>query len=249
MKAIILVAGRGSRLGALTDNKPKTLTELAGKPLLEWQMQALTDANVNKISLVTGYHADSFSSYGLECHYNSRWNQTNMVRSLLCASAELERESHLISYGDIAYRSEAVKALMSADADIAITYDTRWYDLWSLRFDDPFSDAESFMHKDGELQSIGAKTHTLEETQGQYMGLLKFSPCGWKSVLDTVMQLDETSVDKLDMTSLLNALLQSGVTIAAVPISGGWVEVDAPSDIDLYTRLLEQSDWSHDWRA
>ena len=55
--AIILAAGRGSRMRELTDTKPKCLLELAGRPLLHWQLDALRDAGVERIVLVRGYAA------------------------------------------------------------------------------------------------------------------------------------------------------------------------------------------------
>lgn len=248
MKAIILAAGRGSRLGSLTEHKPKPLTILAGKSLLEWQMMALEGAGVSEISLVTGYCAEALANYGRTCHHNSRWQETNMVRSLLCASATLAEDTHIISYGDIVYRPDFVRRLMDLDANIAITFDTRWFELWSARFEDPLLDAESFRHSDGQLLSIGDKVLDVADIQGQYMGLLKFTPAGWRAVCSLVATLDEVVLDRLDMTSLLQRLLNSGQSIAVVPIDGGWVEVDEPQDITLYDSKTREVGWSHDWR-
>ena len=55
MKAIILAAGRGSRMKNLTDEKPKCLAKLRGKPLLEWQLTSLREAGIEDIAIVTGY--------------------------------------------------------------------------------------------------------------------------------------------------------------------------------------------------
>ena len=58
MKAILLAAGRGSRMGSLTQDMPKCLTPLHGKPLLEWQLKALREAGCNSIGMVRGYRAE-----------------------------------------------------------------------------------------------------------------------------------------------------------------------------------------------
>ena len=55
MKAIILAAGRGSRMGGLTDTQPKGLVSLRGKPLLEWRLASLRAAGIHEIALITGY--------------------------------------------------------------------------------------------------------------------------------------------------------------------------------------------------
>ena len=55
MKAIILAAGRGSRMKNLTSDKPKCLVKLHGKPLLEWQLESMYKSGISEIAVVTGY--------------------------------------------------------------------------------------------------------------------------------------------------------------------------------------------------
>lgn len=50
------------------------------------------------------------------------------------------------------------------------------------------------------------------------------------------------------MTTLLSLLIFKGVSVAAVPVQGGWVEVDMATDIQLYERELVAGTWTHDWR-
>jgi dTDP-glucose pyrophosphorylase len=80
------------------------------------------------------------------------------------------------------------------------------------------------------------------------MGLLRFSATGQKIVADYVKSLSPEKADKLDMTSLLRALLARGANIGAVPVSGGWCECDTENDITLYEEKLAAGTWSHDWR-
>lgn len=249
MDAIILAAGRGSRLGNLTREIPKPLTLLAGKSLVEWQINALEVAGIQKINLVTGYASDKLIPYGDSHIYNPYWATSNMVRSLMSVDSLLSTQPYLISYGDIVYRSDIISDLLDSSGDISITFDVDWWDLWSIRFTDPLSDAESFQHEHGRLLSIGERVSDRALINGQYMGLLKFNPVGWLQVRSILAGLDRVSVDKLDMTSLLRLLLQKGIKITVVPIRGGWVEVDNPSDIALYEHIIQQPGWSHDWRV
>lgn len=248
MDAIILAAGRGSRLGDLTAQQPKPLTQLAGKPLLEWQLAALHDAGVQKITLITGYASQKLESYADLRLYNSDWASSNMVRSLLRADELLRSSPQLVCYGDIVYRSAIIKALSASLFDLAISYDTEWWELWSARFDNPLEDAESFQSENGQLQSIGLRVNDMALIKGQYMGLLKFTPEGWQQVKSWLETLTAEQVDKLDMTSLLQNLLQQGISINTIPVHGGWVEVDNPSDIALYEQKIIALGWSHDWR-
>lgn len=249
MDAIILAAGRGSRLGKLTDVTPKPLTPLSGKPLLVWQLHALNQTQVDTVHIVTGYQAESFANFGAQRLFNPDWANSNMVRSLLCADSILSSKEALVCYGDIVYRHDIIDALIGGNSDITISYDSNWLALWSARFEDPLADAESFKQHNGKLVSIGERALSTSTIQGQYMGLLKFTPKGWIQVKQYLESKSAAEIDKLDMTSLLAQLLASGVEINTVAIQGGWVEVDNPQDITLYEEKINSSAWSHDWRS
>ena len=62
MKAIILAAGRGSRMCQLTEEQPKCLTKLAGKSLLEWQQEALKATGIQEIVVVGGYRYEDLKN-------------------------------------------------------------------------------------------------------------------------------------------------------------------------------------------
>lgn len=238
MKALILAAGRGSRMGHLTEEVPKCLTHFAGKPLLEWQTNALRAAGIMEIGVVRGYRAHLLERPDLTPFDNSRWAETNMVASLTCARAWLAADPVVVSYSDIFYPAAAVRALMAAPGDIAITYDPDWLAIWSRRFADPLSDAETFRTEDGRVVDIGRKTISLDDIQGQYMGLLKFTPAGWAAVENYLGGLTPERQDRLDMTSLLSGLIAADQKVQAVAVSGPWGEVDSKDDLDVYEAMV-----------
>jgi len=251
MKGIILAAGRGSRMGPLTDERPKCLTELAGRTLLEWQIEAMRKAGVRGVLIVGGYQQAHLEGYGCEVIANPRWDQTNMVASLMCAAKVLEQETCIVSYSDIVYHPDAVQRLAGLNAEIAISYDSRWRELWEARFDDPLGDAETFREHNGRLTDIGRKTSDISDICGQYMGLLKFSPVGWERTVRLIGTHDGSTIDRLDMTTLLQKLIGENIAIRVVEVEGRWCEVDTEQDLDLYVARVrsEQSKaWSHDWR-
>jgi L-glutamine-phosphate cytidylyltransferase len=249
MRGIILGAGRGSRMQGLTAEQPKCLTVLAGRTLLDWQIDALKRAGVSEIAVVRGYRAEMLSNPSFATFDNPRWSETNMVMSLLYASKWLQQDTCIVSYSDIVYKAEIVSALAASDASIAITYDRLWHQLWSDRFANPLEDAETFRTDGtGRLVEIGARAASLEEIQGQYMGLLKFTPDGWSQVETYVNSLPSADQDKLDMTSLLRRLLAMGAEIGTVPVQGGWCEVDSESDLRLYqSKISTEKSWAHAW--
>lgn len=239
MKAIILAAGRGSRMGARTADGPKCLTVLAGRTLLSRQWEALTGAGAGEIGIVRGYRADRIDVPGAAYFENPRWEQTNMVQSLRAADDWLKADACIVSYGDIVYSASAARRLMDCPGDIAITYDPNWLALWSARFESPLSDAETFRTADdGRLVEIGGKAANIEQVRGQYMGLLKFTPRGWQTVSNYLATLEPSAVDRLDMTGLLSRLLATGARIDTVPISDRWFEVDSERDLALYETML-----------
>ncbi|MDX2416359.1 MAG: phosphocholine cytidylyltransferase family protein [Xanthomonadales bacterium] len=237
MKAIILAAGRGSRMQGLTDNKPKGLVEFRGKHLLDWQLAALRAAHISEIAIVTGYRRELFASWKLKEFHNSRWQETNMVSSLECASDWLKFEPCIVSYSDIFYESSAVTTLINASADLAITYDENWRSLWESRFGDPLSDAETFRldTEDGTLLEIGNKPKTIDEIEGQYMGLLRFTPKGWDEVVKIRAALAREICDQMHMTGTLQKIIKEGrVPVTALPYRGNWGEVDSEKDLLAY---------------
>lgn len=238
-RAIILAAGRGSRLGGHTGDRPKCLVPVGGRPLLEWQIDALAKAGVTSIAVVRGYEGWQLEGRATELFDNPRWAQTNMVRSLECAAAWLRESACIVSYSDIIYFESAVRQLIAAESDIAITFDREWRKQWEDRFGDPLIDAETFqVDGSGRVTDIGRKPTSLDQVNGQYMGLLKFTPAGWRDVESELAAAGPTTVDRLDMTSLLRLLIGRGVQVQGVGLSERWFEVDSPSDLELCEQFL-----------
>jgi choline kinase len=247
--AIILAAGRGSRLGELGNEQPKCLLTLAGRTLLEWQMAALKESGVTDIGIVRGYRKEQISPSGCTLLENSRWHDTNMVETLVCASEILANSTCVVSYADIVYHPSIVSSLLESNGDIAMTYDEQWLSLWRERFEDPLIDAESLKINDGQIVAIGARVNSVSEIEGQYMGLLKFTPSGWHQVEAYLSTLDQAPRDRLAMTDLLSGLIDFGCTISGVAVSGKWCEVDDADDLGLYeARIAQDAQWKHDWR-
>ena len=240
MRAVILAAGRGSRLGHLGADRPKCLVEFAGKPLIERQIAALRRGGVERSGWSAGYRAEMIDFPGLSCFLNERWAETNMVMSLTAAAAWLRSGPAIVSYGDIFYRSELVRGLAGAPGQLVISYDRDWRRLWTRRFVDPLTDAETFQSMPtGQLLEIGGKATRIEEIQGQYMGLLKFTPPAWSIVEALLATLDAPIRDKLDMTGLLGRLLAGNeLSISTFGADGQWGEIDNAQDVALYEDMV-----------
>ncbi|RIL08051.1 MAG: nucleotidyl transferase [Proteobacteria bacterium] len=237
-------------MGRATENAPKCLLEIAGRTLLDWQIAALRRAGIEQIAIVRGYRADSVTGPHLLLE-NSRWESTNMVRSLEQASDLLARGLCIVVYSDIAFHPEIITRLLGSDHEIAIAVDTRWRELWTLRFENPLADAETLRLENGRVADIGARPRSYADVEAQYIGLTRLTPNGWNALRLALATLPPADVDRLDITSLLRLAISRGQQVAAVPIEGRWCEVDSETDLASYARLTSRMSgelWSHDWR-
>jgi choline kinase len=244
LRAVILAAGRGSRMGALGDGRPKCLVELEGQPLIARQIAALRHGGVDQIGVVRGYRADLIDFPDLTYFANERWSETNMVMSLAAAATWLCAGPVIVSYADIFYRGSLVRGLAGAPGQLVITYDRAWRDLWTRRFADPLTDAETFrLDGAGQLLEIGGRTTRIEDIEGQYMGLLKFTPPAWSVIEKLLSTLDAAIRDRLDMTGLLRRLLAAReLPIGTFGTDGQWGEIDNPEDVALYRNMVRDGD-------
>jgi choline kinase len=244
MRAVILAAGRGSRMGNLGDDRPKCLVDLQGKSLIERQIAALRRGGMDEIGVVRGYRAEMIDFPGLSYFANQRWAETNMVMSLAAAAPWLRSGPVIISYADIFYRSELVRGLAGAPGQLVIGYDRAWRRLWTRRFADPLADAETFrIDGAGQLLEIGGKTTRIEDIEGQYMGLLKFTPPAWSAVEALLNTLDAPIRDRLDVTGLLRRLLdRKQLAIGTYGTDGHWGEIDNPQDVKLYEKMVSEGE-------
>ena len=250
-RAIILAAGRGSRLGHLTDTKPKCLTEVAGRPLLEWMLSALFQSGIERVLIVGGYGYESLEPYQsptVSALRYAQWAETNMLGTLQAAGAWLAAEPCLITYSDIAVRPAHFATLRAATGDIVVANNTLWQTLWSARFEDPLNDAENFVFDTGMLRKIAGRPVDILEIGGQFMGLVKTTPAGWAQ-LNKLMTDDPTLAREGDTTKLLARGLSADIPIHVVDCAGGWIEIDSEADLRAVERRIAKKNWAHDWRA
>lgn len=245
MRAIILAAGEGTRLRPYTLDRPKCLVELAGRPLLAWQLDALRQAGITDITVVTGYRSEQIAPFGLATRHNPNYACTNMVGSLMCAADLFDgRDDVLIAYADIVYEPRIVRALVACTEAICTTVDQLWLRLWSMRTATPLTEAETLkMDARGDIIELGRRPTSYDEIEAQYMGLIRVradvAP-QWPAVyqtLDPAGLYDGKNRANMYMTSYLQYLIDHGHPVRAVPVDGGWLEVDSASDLELYARL------------
>jgi L-glutamine-phosphate cytidylyltransferase len=241
LRALILAAGRGSRMRELTASHPKALVQLNGRSLIQRQIEVLRQGGAAEIGIVTGYRASCIEGMADQSFFNSTWEDTGIVASLRCAAPWLEAGPVLVSYSDIFYSASTVTALRTANGALVVSYDPFWLKLWSMRFADPRDDAETFeLNGDGHVVDIGRPLREREFPKGQYMGLFRIEPSGWRQLIGALDALPECKRGMVDTTTLLREAISHGATIYAVENRGPWGEIDCPEDIAVYERLYPE---------
>lgn len=238
-QVVILAAGEGSRLRPYTLDRPKCLVEVEGKSLLQRHLEVLHAEHLTDVSIVTGYLGEQLANRGMTVYQNPRYAETNMVWTLFCAESALNRET-IVAYGDIVYSRSNLRVLLESNADVAVVIDRQWESYWRARFENPLDDAETLkLDAQGNIVELGQKPQALSEIQGQYIGLMKFSEKGLstlKATFDDAKQhgsLRGKLLERAYMTDILQAMIDAGCRVEAVPVDGQWVEVDNAVDLSL----------------
>lgn len=236
-KVILLLAGEGTRLRPYTDDRPKCMVKVDGVSLIDHQLTVLKSQGLDNIIMIGGYKSEMLKRYGYKLMCNSRYSETNMVWTLFCADTELNGDV-IISYGDIVYSENTLKALLNSKADIAVSIDKNWESYWRARNENPLDDAETLkIQSDGSIIEIGQKPKSLDEIEGQYMGLMKFTNNGLKQlkavyndalILGTLLG---RNVEEAYMTDLLQAVINTGQKVMSIPTNDKWIEVDTVEDL------------------
>ncbi len=260
-RALILAAGQGTRLRPLTNDKPKCLVPLLGRPLLERPVTTLRKANINEIHIATGYRSDQIEALGFDTSYNPRYAETNMVETMFCAIDYIKQsvksgEDLIIAYGDIVYQDENLASLLACEDEIALMIDAKWEDLWRLRLDNPLDDAETLiMDTNGFVKELGKKPESYKRIQGQYTGLIKLRSNKVNDFIDFYQQLDRSAnydgknFENMYMTSFLQLLINADWQTKAVVVNSGWLEIDSVEDLEQYERMFKKGELDFFYRA
>lgn len=251
MKAIILAAGLGTRLGKYTKDMPKCMLNFNGKPLIEWQLETLKKAGISDIVIIKGYKPEKIAIPNVKYYINEDYDVTNMVDTLFAAENELDSDT-LILYSDILYELKLIKKVIESRKDIGVTVDSNYLEYWKERHDNLNEDTESLVIKNGKIIELGETGCNIEKAKYRYVGILKFSGKGCeilKKVYKKNKQLyfdKETpwlrskSFKKAYMTCMLQSIINEGYNVMPIKIEKGWLEFDSVKDYEKYTSWLKE---------
>lgn len=230
MKALILAAGIGTRLAPITDQIPKSLVPVNGKPILMKQIENLYGNGVDDITVISGYKAKI-----LKCAVHDKWSKIHVIEYSNYASTnnmysaylgirtmfpDGEMEPFLMMNADVFFDASVIKALLADRAENAVVVDIGRY----------LEESMKVAEKDGRLTSI-SKGITEKEALGSSIDVYKFGRDGGKAFFGKCVEYIERRVElKLWSEVALNDAF-ADVEFRACPMEGRWLEIDDHDDL------------------
>jgi dTDP-glucose pyrophosphorylase len=230
-RAVILAAGRGTRMRELTNDLPKPMIEVRGKPVLQHIVEGLRDAGVKKLLIIVGYHAEAVKKFfgdgrhlnvGIE--YAMQTVQDGTGRVVALARNFTAESPFVLSYGDIlispANYEHVANLLHNIEAIVTVT-----------RGEDLSRGGAVFVNERMELVDLLEKPKPGEATSPWYnAGLYAFRP----SIFKFIAKLKPSPRGEYELTDAIRELAHSGNKVKAIQLTGEWADVRDP---EILTRL------------
>jgi len=227
MKAIILVAGKGSRLAPYTDDRPKCLIQVGGRSILDHQLDALAAAGVTDVVLVVGCmqekvrgHLAGRQEFSFTYIENERFGETNTAYSLWLARWEMT-DDFIYLNGDVLIHPEVVRRLAGALASEALAVERK-----------PSGDEEVKAQLVGCRITALSKTVSPANAYGEFIGVARFSRRfgpAFRASLEQVVERDQllNVYFELALERMLSDHELTAVDISDLPT----IEIDFPEDL------------------
>jgi len=243
MKAIILAAGKGSRLGSVTENIPKGMLEIFGKTLIERQIEIYRNCGIEDITIVTGYKNEIINYSNVDYILNQNYATSNINESLFCASKKLTDEV-IISYTDIIFEQKIIQQMLEFSGDIGIAVNVNWRENYEGRNFHPLSEAENVLIENESVYEIrkNISKNTFNQQIAEFLGIMKLSQKGGKILLEKYNQLKDNhqgsfhtanSLDQAYITDMLQEIINSGYDVRPIKTSSYWAEIDTTQDLEI----------------
>ena len=236
MDALIMAAGRGSRLGAHTDDRPKALIDLGGISPLELQLDLLADRGIERVILVTGYRRADVEAAAIaraggrlrvQPVWNPFWSVTNVVGSAWMARDALTGP-FVYLHADTVFEPSVLDDLLASTADGTLPVDVRPCEPEQMK---ARIEGGRIVHLSKELPEA--------QTAGEFIGIGVFRDPAVPAVraaLDAVLAAGDLTGY---FEAALNVAIDDGLVITPLPTAGrAWTEIDFAEDLELARSLL-----------
>jgi choline kinase len=245
--AVVLVAGQGTRLRPITEDRPKALVDVHGETILGRATRLLVEAGVQRLVVATGYRADAIHAALARCpievtycHNQSFASTQNSVSLRLCAEA-LRGLSFFKLDGDVLFRPEVLSRLVAAGASLAVAVDRR----------DGLGGEEMKVNVDpeGRITAFG-KDLPPEESAGESIGIERIDAALAPALFDALARASAEGRVDLYYEALYDELIADGADARLVDVTDlPWTEVDTLEDLAHARSLIAAGKLDPAWRG
>ncbi len=230
MQVVLLAAGRGTRMGALTASCPKPLLTVCGRSLIEHIIAGFRAAGAAEFVIVTGYRGEQIeaalgdgSRLGVRLRYRRQAAAEGTARALLLARDALRDEPFALSWGDIlvqpALYAELLREFARRPCDALLALND---------MDDPWQGAAVYLDEDGRVRRIVEKPpRGSSTTRWNNAGVFVFAPI----ILDYAARLAPSARGEYELPQAIAAMLADGRDVFGLPLRGYWSDVGTPEDL------------------
>jgi UDP-N-acetylglucosamine diphosphorylase / glucose-1-phosphate thymidylyltransferase / UDP-N-acetylgalactosamine diphosphorylase / glucosamine-1-phosphate N-acetyltransferase / galactosamine-1-phosphate N-acetyltransferase len=229
-QAVLLAAGRGTRMRELTADLPKPMIEVRGKPVLQHIVEGLRDAGVRRFLIIVGYRAETVqnffsdgSRYKIDIQYTTQVAQDGTGRVIDLARNFVNDSPFVLAYGDILVAPENYKRIVDLDDGVEALISV-------TRGEDVSKGGAAFLNDDFELVDLREKIKPGEATSPWYnAGLYAFRP----SIFGFTATLKPSPRGEYELTDAIRELAQAdkvraGRAVKALELTGEWADVRDP---------------------
>jgi dTDP-glucose pyrophosphorylase len=233
-KAVVLAAGRGTRMRELTADLPKPMIEVRGKPVLQYIVEGLSDAGVRKVLIIVGYHAETVRNFfrdgrrhSVDIEYATQTVQDGTGRVVNLARSFAGDAPFILSYGDILISRENYKRVVDLPSDVEAI-------ITVTRGEDVSKGGAVFVNEQMELVDLREKPKPGEPTSPWYnAGLYAFRP----GIFEFIAKLKPSARGEYELTDAIRDLVHSGKKVKALELAREWADVRDP---EILARLNSQ---------
>ena len=235
--AVILAAGRGTRMRELTAELPKPMIAVRDKPVLQYIVEGLRNCGVSQLLLVVGYRADAVrnffgdgSRYNVAIQYATQRVQDGTGRVVELARNFVGKSPFILAYGDILVDPANYKSLVTIPNDVeAIVTVTRGEDVskgGAVFVNERMEvvDIREKVQAVADISDAGNRDHRSRLQPWYNAGIYAFRP----SIFEFTAKLKPSPRGEYELTDAIRALAQSGKKVRALALSGEWADVRDP---------------------
>jgi len=255
---IIPAAGEDPSLSSILNGKPKSMFEIAGKTLLDWQISALNSNNLTNITVITGYKSREMKAEGITFQENKNYKRGSELHSLMEARKKMT-SGFIMLYSDILFEENIMSKILACQEDIVLVVDNtmQYHAPEANKIQDfvisknkhlPTRRKISFACENI-ISKIGSKLNP-ETATHEFIGLAKFTKTGAEQLLQTYEdcvknyhgKLQEAdNINQFKFTDLIQEMIDRGYVPNFLEIHKGWLEIHSTEDIELANHFLSNS--------